>query len=68
MGPTIYVFKHCKFEYKLDCLYQSNIHGIVVGTNNKLAIFGAKSICICKLEIEYDLKYVLYLNMTNIII
>ncbi|KYN30635.1 WD repeat-containing protein 6 [Trachymyrmex septentrionalis] len=57
MGPTLYVFRDCKFECKLDCLYPSNIHGIVVGTDNILAVFGAKSICICKLvEIGHNIR------------
>ncbi|KAM0729073.1 tRNA (34-2'-O)-methyltransferase regulator WDR6 [Formica fusca] len=53
MGPTLYVFQRSKFDEnyelrdKLDCLYPNNIHGIVMGPNNKLAVFGAKSICIC---------------------
>lgn len=53
MGPTLYIFQHSKFgenyelRDKLDCLYPNNIHGIVVGPNNKLAVFGANSICIC---------------------
>ncbi|XP_029178864.1 WD repeat-containing protein 6 isoform X1 [Nylanderia fulva] len=55
MGPTLWVFEHSKFcenyelKEKLDCLYPNNIHGIVVGPNNKLAVFGAKSICICNI-------------------
>lgn len=59
MGPTLYLFKHCKFERKLDCLYPSNIHGIVAGADNKLAVFGAKSVCICEIvEIENDMRYI----------
>ncbi|XP_039303311.1 WD repeat-containing protein 6 isoform X2 [Solenopsis invicta] len=56
MGSTLYIYKHCKFEDKLDCLYPNNIHGIVVGANNKLAVFGAKSICICDIEIACDIR------------
>lgn len=45
----LYVFDRNSYELKskLNCLYPSNIHGIVVGPNNALAIFGAKSLCIC---------------------
>lgn len=70
MGPNLYVFRHCKLEQKLDCLYPSNIHGIVVGANNKLAVFGAKSICIYNIdEIAYDIKYVIIFKYNrNIII
>lgn len=58
MGPTLYLFRHCKFEHKLDCLYPTNVHGIVAGADNKLAVFGAKSICICKIvEIADDVRY-----------
>ncbi|KAL6261293.1 hypothetical protein P5V15_008815 [Pogonomyrmex californicus] len=57
MGPILHVFKHSKLEYKLDCLYPNNIHGIVVGANKKLAVFGAKSICICNIvEEAYGIK------------
>ncbi|XP_072762395.1 tRNA (34-2'-O)-methyltransferase regulator WDR6-like [Anoplolepis gracilipes] len=55
MGPTLYFFQLSKYDEnynlreKLDCLYPNNIHGIVVGPNNKLAVFGAKSICICNI-------------------
>lgn len=49
MGSMLYVFDRNSYELKskLNCLYPSNIHGIVVGPNNALAIFGAKSLCIC---------------------
>jgi len=54
MGPTLYIFNKDSYELKskLDCLYPSNIHGILVGPNNKLVIFGAKSICICSIVKE----------------
>ncbi|XP_011143279.1 WD repeat-containing protein 6 isoform X2 [Harpegnathos saltator] len=49
MGSTLYVFDRDSYQLqsKLNCLYPSNIHGIVVGPNNILAVFGAKSICVC---------------------
>ncbi|XP_012532224.1 WD repeat-containing protein 6 isoform X2 [Monomorium pharaonis] len=57
MGSILYVYKHCKFKRKLNCLYPNNIHGIVVGANNKLAVYGARSICICDIvEIECDIR------------
>ncbi|XP_071571195.1 tRNA (34-2'-O)-methyltransferase regulator WDR6-like isoform X1 [Temnothorax nylanderi] len=57
MGSMLYLYKDCKFERKLDCLYPSNIHGIVVGINNELAVFGARSICVCNIvEIVDDVS------------
>ncbi|XP_014467979.1 PREDICTED: WD repeat-containing protein 6 isoform X2 [Dinoponera quadriceps] len=49
MGSTLYVYDKNSYQLrsKLNCLYPSNIHGIVVGPNNILAVFGAKSIFIC---------------------
>ncbi|XP_032663397.1 WD repeat-containing protein 6 isoform X2 [Odontomachus brunneus] len=49
MGSMLYVFDTNSYQLKskLNCLYPSNIHGIVVGPNNILAVFGAKSIYIC---------------------
>lgn len=54
MGSALYIFDKDSYELKskLDCLYPNNIHGIIVGPNNKLAIFGAKSICICDMVKE----------------
>lgn len=45
----LYVFGTDSYQLKskFNCLYPSNIHEIVVGPNNILAVFGAKSICIC---------------------
>lgn len=58
MGSTLYVFDKESYQLKnrLDYLYPSNIHGIVLGINNKnLAIFGAKSICICDIVKEKEI-------------
>lgn len=51
MGPTLYIFEKESYRLKnsLDCLYPNNIHGIVLGPDNKLVVFGAKSICICNI-------------------
>lgn len=48
MGPNLYVFRNCTLFEKINCLGSSNIHGIEAGANNKLAVFGARSMCICK--------------------
>ncbi|XP_076663163.1 trafficking protein particle complex subunit 31 isoform X1 [Andrena cerasifolii] len=47
IGCTLHIFNAdtCKIEGKIDCLYPDNIHGIVDGSNNKLAVFGANSFC-----------------------
>ncbi|XP_076618371.1 tRNA (34-2'-O)-methyltransferase regulator WDR6-like isoform X1 [Colletes latitarsis] len=47
IGCTLHIFDAdtYNFEGKIDCLYPYNIHGIVEGPNNKLAIFGANFLC-----------------------
>ncbi|KAL0127151.1 hypothetical protein PUN28_005435 [Cardiocondyla obscurior] len=57
MGSLLYLYRYGKFECELDCLYPNNIHGIVAGENNVLAVFGAKSICICNIvKVESDVR------------
>jgi len=57
MGSILYIFEKDSYQLinSLDCLYPNNIHGIVLGPNNKLAIFGAKSICICNILKEKEI-------------
>lgn len=47
IGCTLHIFDADtgKIEGKIDCLYPDNIHGIVEGPKNKLAVFGANSFC-----------------------
>nr|XP_033338866.1 WD repeat-containing protein 6 isoform X1 [Megalopta genalis]XP_033338867.1 WD repeat-containing protein 6 isoform X1 [Megalopta genalis] len=47
VGTTLHIFRADTFvlETKIDCLYPNNIHGIVEGPNNKLAVFGANTFC-----------------------
>ncbi|XP_053970887.1 WD repeat-containing protein 6 [Hylaeus volcanicus] len=47
IGSTLHIFDgdtH-KLEEKINCLYPYNIHGIVEGPNNNLAVFGANFLC-----------------------
>ncbi|XP_076163612.1 tRNA (34-2'-O)-methyltransferase regulator WDR6-like isoform X1 [Ptiloglossa arizonensis] len=47
VGCTLHIFdiETYKLEGKINCLYPNNIHGIVEGPNNTLAIYGSNFIC-----------------------
>ncbi|XP_011869820.1 PREDICTED: WD repeat-containing protein 6 [Vollenhovia emeryi] len=53
MGPMLYLYRHGQMKDNVNCLYPNNIHGIVADeyserhVDSKLAVFGAKSLCIC---------------------
>ncbi|XP_019886764.2 WD repeat-containing protein 6 [Ooceraea biroi] len=59
MGSILYIYEKDSYQLKsnLDCLYPNNIHGIVLGPNNKLAVFGAKSICVCSILKEEEIIF-----------
>ncbi|XP_076278932.1 trafficking protein particle complex subunit 31 isoform X5 [Lasioglossum baleicum] len=54
IGTTLHIFRADTFELekKIDCLYPNNIHGIVEGPNNKLAVFGANIFSTYYIEIK----------------
>ena len=53
LGSALYIVNklNYKLQTKLDVLYPERIHGIIEAAENKLIIFGGKSLRICKLDI-----------------
>ncbi|XP_076239379.1 trafficking protein particle complex subunit 31 isoform X2 [Calliopsis andreniformis] len=60
IGCTLHIFDAdtFKLEKKLNCLYPYNIHEIVEGPNNKIAVFGANFFC----------SYVIYKKQGTLVI
>ena len=56
IGCTLYAVDkvHFKIKIKIDALHPDNIHNITIKSNNKLIVYGGKSLCMFSLDIKDD--------------